>query len=124
MSRGNQGSSGAGNSRRGKPGVSSLNRQPGSSSLGAGYNSGTSPYAPSIQNPGSRGGNSVNTGKTSGSLNTNVFNIPKYGQGGLGGGIGSSGGIGSGGGIGSYGSYGLGGGLGGGIGSGLGSGGR
>ena len=43
------------------------------------------------------------------SVNTNVFNIPKYGGlGGLGGGLGS--------GIGSYGSGGLGGGLGGGIG--------
>ena len=43
----------------------------------------------------------------------NVFNIPKYGQGGLGGGIGG----GLGGGIGSYGSLGGGGGIGGGHGS-------
>jgi len=56
-----------------------------------------------------------------GSLNTNVFNLPKYGQGGVLGGGRSGQGIG--GGIGSYGSYGLGG-LGGGIGGGLGSGGR
>jgi len=50
-------------------------------------------------------------------LNTNVFNIPKYGAGGLGGGIGGGiGGGGLGGGIGAYGSGSLGGGIGGGIG--------
>jgi len=83
---------------RGKPAISSLNsganRLPtfnSSSVAGAGYNS-KAPYLGSKAGPGA---NSIN----------NVFNIPKYGQGGLGGGIG--GGIG---GIGSYGS--LGGGIG------------
>lgn len=83
---------------RGKPVISSLNsganRLPGfnsSSVAGAGYNS----KAPYLGNKANSGANSIN----------NVFNIPKYGQGGLGGGIG--GGIG---GIGSYGS--LGGGIG------------
>ena len=99
------------------PGVSSLHRQPvnNSSSGAAGFNSSSSPYQAPPKNPASRQGSNSNK---PGALNTNVFNIPKYGQGGLGGGIG--GGMGSGG---SYGSYGLGG-LGGGIGSGLGSGGR
>lgn len=86
------------------PGISSLkNRIPpivgnnNSSVSGAGYNS-QLPYK----------------GPVAASLNTNVFNIPKYGSGsGLGGGIG--------GGIGSYGS-GLGGGIGGGIGGGMGGG--
>lgn len=84
---------------RGKPNITSLNsganRLPAfsnSSVAGAGYNS----KAPYLGNKAGPGANSLN----------NVFNIPKYGQGGLGGGIG--GGIG---GIGSYGS--LGGGIGG-----------
>ena len=89
---------------RGKPIISSLNsganRLPAfnnSSVAGAGYNS-KQPYLGAKQAPGVS------------SLN-NVFNIPKYGQGGLGGGIGGSlgGGIGSG--IGTYGA--LGGGMGG-----------
>ena len=50
-----------------------------SSVTGAGYNSKLNPPKPT------QGGASLN----------NVFNIPKYGQGGLGGGIGGIGGIGS-----------------------------
>ena len=101
-------SRGAGPKSRSKgPGISSLkNRIPpvvgnnNSSVSGAGFNS-QMPYK----------------GPAAGSLNTNVFNIPKYGaSSGLGGGIGG----GSGGGIGS--SYGLGGGIGGGIGGSLGGG--
>ena len=95
MSRGKQSSSGAGNdSRAGRvsrgPGVSSLNNNKippigntNSSVAGAGFNS-KNPY---------------NQGPTGG-LNTNVFNIPKYGSGGLGGGIGAYGSGGLGGGIG------------------------
>lgn len=96
---------------RGKPTINQLNsgqnRLPAfnsSSVTGAGYNS-KAPYlgAPKPA-PGAIGLN-------------NVFNIPKYGQGGLGGGIGG----GLGGGIGSYGSLGGGGGIGGGFGGGHGS---
>lgn len=86
-------------SRKG-PGISSLkNRMPpvvgnnNSSVSGAGFNS-QMPYK----------------GPAAASLNTNVFNIPKYGSSGLGGGIG--GGIG--------GSYGLGGGIGSNLGGGIG----
>ena len=104
MNRGKQNSrsgiaSGAGVPSRG-PGVSSLtnsNKVPpignnNSSVAGAGFNS-RSPYADGV---------GPNAPKPKGSLNTNVFNIPKYGMGGLGGGI-----------AGSYGSGGLGGGIGG-----------
>ena len=81
MSRGKQSSSGGGNnSRAGRvsrgPGVSSLNSQGkipplggGSSVAGAGFNS-KSPY-------GESGGAAAS--KPKGQLNTNVFNIPKYG---------------------------------------------
>lgn len=71
-----------------------------SSVTGAGYNS-KAPYLNNNTN------NSTKPQPGSSSLNA-VFNIPKYGQGGLGGGIG--GGLG---GIGSYGSLGGGGGIGG-----------
>lgn len=93
---------GNGNQSRGKPTISQLgsgqNRFPvfnSSSVAGAGYNSKQLPKP-----AGPTGG--------AGSLNSNVFNIPKYGSGGLGGGIG--GGLGSG--IGSYGSLGGGSGMG------------
>lgn len=108
------------------PGVSSLNSR--APAIGGGPIS-SSPYAPGSSGTGnrqnqSRGGGSL--AKAGGSsLNTNVFNIPKYGQGGLGGGMGGmGGGSGLGGGIGSYGSYGggLGGGIGGGLGGGIGGG--
>ena len=65
---------------------------------GAGYNSKVPYLNNNTNNPKPGGGTSLN----------NVFNIPKYGAGGLGGGIG--GGLGSG--IGSYGSLGGGGGIG------------
>ena len=95
------------------PGVSSLNGgiMPkiggvGSSVSGAGFKAGSSVYGgPSSQKPILGSGSNINSG--------NVFNIPKYGSGGLGGGIG---------GMGSYGSGSLGGGIGssGGLGSGSG----
>ena len=119
LSRGKQASSGGGDkilsrgggSKGGRasrgPGVSSLNNRippignNNSSVAGAGFNS-KSPYNSSGIGSSGKGGG---MGKASGSnLNTNVFNIPKYGAGGLGGGIG--------GGIGSYGSGSLGGGIG------------
>lgn len=115
-------SSGASKPRR------NIAKGPGVSSLGSGLNS-NSPYAPTGSGIGSRPNQSRQGAGTlakagASNLNTNVFNIPKYGQGGLGGGLGSGGGLG--GGIGSYGSYGggLGGGIGGGLGGGIGSGGR
>ena len=110
MSRGKQSSGGNGLNSRGNgskggvgsrgPGVSSLNNKippigsSGQSGSGAGFSS-KSPYGQPTGGQGAK-------------LNTNVFNIPKYGSGGLGGGIG---------GIGAYGQGGLGGGLGGGIGA-------
>lgn len=99
-------------SRGGKPSINQLssgqNRLPAfnsSSVSGAGYNS----KVPYLNN----NTNNTNNPKPGGSSLNNVFNIPKYGAGGLGGGIG--GGLGSG--IGSYGSLGGGGGIGGGIGA-------
>ena len=89
MSRGKQGSSGTDAVSRG--GVQKKSRGPGISSLNnAGMNAVQSPYAPSIQNnpgsrpnPGSKGGQNPGSkggrASGSGSLNTNVFNIPKYG---------------------------------------------
>ena len=84
MSRGKQASSGAEGVSRG--GVARKSKAPGISSLNnaSGFNSGQSPYAPSIQNnPGSRQNPGSKGGKASsgsgGGLNTNVFNIPKYG---------------------------------------------
>ena len=68
------------------PGVSSLNTRapPINNSAGSGFNNNLSPYAPSgsghgnRQNASRQGGNSLGKGNGS-SLNTNVFNIPKYG---------------------------------------------
>jgi len=74
-----------------------------SSVTGAGYNS----KAPYLNNNNTNNNNATKQTVGASSLN-NVFNIPKYGAGGLGGGIG--GGLGSG--IGSYGSLGGGGGIG------------
>ena len=91
------------------PGVSSLNSGNGipkignnnSSVAGAGFKnnnvgslSSKGPYMGADRGPGS----SSLAKAGAGSLNTNVFNIPKYGQGGLGGGIGGGlGGMGGGG---------------------------
>ena len=95
------------------PGVSSLNggMMPKiggiNSSGGAGYKAAAAAYGgPSSQKPILGSGSTLNSG--------NVFNIPKYGSGGLGGGIGGVGSYGSGslgGGIGSSGGLGSGGGL-------------
>lgn len=117
----NPAGSSAGRRSRG-PGVSSLNPAPkignnNSSVSGAGFKNnaapsiGAKPYIGSSSGSGmgglgDRSGSGV--GNRAASLNTNVFNIPKYGQGGLGGGMGGiGGGIGSlGGGIGSMGGMG------------------
>ena len=78
-----------------------------SSVAGAGYNS----KAPYLNNNNTNNNNANKQAPGASSLN-NVFNIPKYGAGGLGGGIGGSGIGGLGSGIGSYGSLGGGGGIG------------
>jgi hypothetical protein len=111
--------SGGGRKSRG-PGVSSLNaaRIPtlanSNSNVGAGYKGAAAVYGGQPAKP------ILGAGPVGSLSSGNVFNIPKYGSGGLGGGIGGGG---LGGGIGAgYGSGSLGGGLGGGIGAGYGSG--